>query len=223
MLFDTLAKRKPVSPAPELAAGVREYVEKSLEALSRAKEQRQKKVSLQSVSDAASVCYSAAPVEHKAVELPDAVQKQYSIASRPAKRELLSEDFLAERSHFLEEIMKRRGETFQARLLRMIDERGLTDVQAYKRAGKDKKLFHKIRSNPQYQPSKHTVFAFALGLQLSLDEAKDLLASAGFAFSPGNRFDLIIKYMLENEIYDLYTVDCILYELGEEEYFCCEK
>lgn len=130
--------------------------------------------------------------------------------------------YLAKQERNLESLVFHIGETFQERLLRLIDEKGLTDVQAYKKAGKDKKLFHKIRSNKNYQPSKHTVFAFALALELSLDETKDLLASAGFAFSPSSRFDLIIQYVIEQELYDLYKIDCILYDFGEEQYFTCE-
>lgn len=122
----------------------------------------------------------------------------------------------------LEDIVSNVGETFQQRLLRLIDERGRNDVEVYKGAGKDKKLFYKIKSNINYQPTKHTVFAFALSLQLSLDEMKDLLESAGFALSPSSRFDLIMQYVFEREIYDMYKIDCILYDFGEEHYFSCE-
>lgn len=122
----------------------------------------------------------------------------------------------------LEELMNNVGETFQQRLFRFIDERGRTDVDVYKGACKDKKFFYKIRNNVNYQPTKHTVFAFALSLQLTLDETKDLLASAGFALSPSSRFDLIMQYVIEHEIYDMYKIDCILYDLGEEHFFGCE-
>ena len=122
----------------------------------------------------------------------------------------------------LEELVKNVGETFQQRLFRLIDERGRTDVDVYKGACKDKKFFYKIRNNVNYQPTKHTVFAFALSLRLTLDETKDLLASAGFALSPSSRFDLIMQYVIEHEIYDMYKIDCILYDLGEEHFFSCE-
>lgn len=121
----------------------------------------------------------------------------------------------------IEDIVNNLGETFQQRLFRLIDERGRTDVDVYKGAGKDKKFFYKIRNNVNYQPTKHTVFAFALSLRLTLDETKDLLASAGFALSPSSRFDLIMQYVIEHEIYDMYKIDCILYDLKEEHYFTC--
>lgn len=122
----------------------------------------------------------------------------------------------------LQDIVKNVGETFQQRLFRLMDERGMEEVELYKKACKDKKFFHKIRCNVNYQPSKHTVYAFAFALELSLDETKDLLASAGFAFSPSSQFDLIMQYAFEHKIYDLYKIDCILYDFNEKHYFSCE-
>lgn len=122
----------------------------------------------------------------------------------------------------LDELVNNVGETFQQMLFRLIDEKGREDVEVYKGAGKDKKLFYKIRNNVNYQPTKHTVYAFALSLRLSLDETKDLLQTAGFAMSGSNRFDLIMRYVFEQGIYDLYKIDCILYDFGEEHYFSCE-
>ena len=122
----------------------------------------------------------------------------------------------------LDDLMNNVGETFQQMLFRLIDEKGREDVEVYKGAGKDKKLFYKIRSNVNYQPTKHTVYAFALSLRLSLDETKDLLQTAGYAMSGSNRFDLIMRYVFEQGIYDLYKIDCILYDFGEEHYFSCE-
>ncbi len=123
----------------------------------------------------------------------------------------------------LQELVNNIGETFQQRLLRLISERGMTNVEAYKAAHKDKKFFYKISKNVNYQPTKHTVYAFAVALHLSLDETKDLLASAGLAMSQSSRFDIIMQYVFEHSIYDFYTIDCILYDFAEDEYFfVCE-
>lgn len=126
-------------------------------------------------------------------------------------------------SRSLKDLVDNIGETFQQQLFRLIDERGRDDVSVYKGACKDKKLFHKIRKNVDYQPSKHTVYAFAISLQLSLDETKDLLATAGYAMSPSNKFDVIMRYFFERKIYDMYQIDCVLYDFGEDKNcFSCE-
>ena len=104
-------------------------------------------------------------------------------------------------------------ETFSERLLRLIDESGMTDVEAYKRAGIDRKLFSKIRTDKNYHPKIRVVYAFIFVLQLSLDDAKDLLASAGYSISPASKFDLVMEFCIM-EGYDIDTVNGILYEMG---------
>ncbi len=231
MLFWKLKKKVPVSLDHALAVSVRKYIDKNLrkQLSARSVVYKQTDICMDSLSELQTGMKDTVPGPECKVSLPRSCQEIVAdgkTLQAPKAAESSKQVFLEvpeKRKRSLEEIIRNIGEPFQTRLLRLIDERGLTDTQAYKKAGKDKRLFHKIRSNPAYQPSKHTVFAFALGLELSVDETVDLLASAGFAFSPGSRFDLIVRYALEHGIYDLYTVDCILYELGEEEYFYCQK
>ena len=116
----------------------------------------------------------------------------------------------------LEQILKRRGETFQQKLLRTIDRKGMSDPEVYKRSNIDRKLFSKIRSDVNYNPSKRTVMALIIGLQLNLDEATDLLQKAGYSFSPSSVSDLTVRYCIEQQIYDIHEINCYLFTFGEK-------
>ena len=121
---------------------------------------------------------------------------------------------LEELERRLEERMAHLSDTFPQYLLYLIRQKGLENSDVYKRAIVDKKVFSKIKNNPDYHPQKRTALCLCIGALLSLDEAKDLLARAGYALSPCDKTDIIFAYFIEHGIYDMIELDIQLEEHG---------
>ena len=157
--------------------------------------------------------------EKTEVIFPAAKRPSVSREERPGKKGAAGSaprPFKAEkRKPSLAERIRNIGDNFQTRLFRLIDERGLKDPEVYKAANLDKRLFSKIRSNPKYKPKKETALALSIALKLNIDETVDLLGRAGYALSPSSMTDVIVRYYIESESYNMDDINYELYKHGE--------
>lgn len=111
----------------------------------------------------------------------------------------------------LEDLMKEIDETFSEALIRLIDQKGLKDPEVYKKANIDRKFFNKIKNNKNYKPSKSTCVAFAIALELNLDETRDLIGKAGYALTHSSKFDIIIEYFILEGNYNTFEINEVLF------------
>lgn len=124
------------------------------------------------------------------------------------------DDFWEKNEAALQDRMKHMSDTFSEYLFYLIEERGLTNSEVYKRAIITKQLFSKIKLNPNYHPDKGTAMRLCIGAKLNLDETKDLLSRAGYALSPCNKRDIIFSFFIEHQVYDMIEIDIALEEYG---------
>ena len=115
----------------------------------------------------------------------------------------------------LENLLEETDAGFSETLLKLIDKTGKKDSDIYKKANIDRKLFSKIRNNPDYKPSKTTAIAFAIALELNLDETRDFIARAGFALSHSSKFDIIIEYFISNRNYNMFEINETLFAFDQ--------
>ena len=115
----------------------------------------------------------------------------------------------------LTEMLANLDDTFAVTLLKLIEAKGMQDVECYKRANVSRQTWYKILNERDYKPSKNTVLCFAIALKLSLEETKSLLKTVGFALSKSSKFDVIIEYFLINKIYDIFIINETLFDFDQ--------
>ena len=159
------------------------------------------------------------------------IDENYAAAHTPRRRELLEAEYRAMNdavktppfagaaptaaSKGLDDLIDELDEPFNTALLRLIDTKGKTDAEVYKRANIDRKLFSKIRTGKGYMPGKRTILALAIALELTLPETDDLLERAGYALSHSQKFDVIVEYFIVSGKYDIFEINEVLFKYDQ--------
>ncbi|MDR7074351.1 hypothetical protein [Fictibacillus barbaricus] len=148
------------------------------------------------------------------LELQEYIEQHFIYESSFKYSECMEQELILDSIHFeLDEFVNNhRKKTLQELLFSFIDKRDVKDSYVYKKAGIDRKLFSKIRSSSDYRPSKNTIIALALALELNEDDFDELLESGGYSLSDSDTSDLVIKFCLEKKIYNVMQVnECLDY------------
>ena len=158
------------------------------------------------------------------------IDENYVDARRSHRREMLAVEYEAmsdamtapsygavpmAASKGLEDLIDELDEPFNTTLFRLIDAKGKTDAEVYKRANIDRKLFSKIRTGKGYMPGKRTILALAIALELTLDETGDLLKRAGYALSHSQKFDVIVEFFIVSGRYDIFEINEVLFKYDQ--------
>lgn len=145
-------------------------------------------------------------------DIEDFLMEKYETSKQVMLFQTVSPDVLSEMP--LQDIIATQKETFQDKLFETIKDKNLDEVEIYKRGNISRQLFSKIRSEKDYHPTKNTVFALAIGMELTIDETSELLDAAGYVFTSTSKTDLIIQYFMYHKNYNIFAINEVLDKYG---------
>ena len=115
----------------------------------------------------------------------------------------------------LEGMLRHTDAGFAETLLKLIDKTGKKDSEIYNRANVSRQHFSKIRNNPDYRPTKPTAIAFAIALELDMEQTMDLIGRAGYTLTNSSKFDVIIRFFIESKNYNMMDINTALFEFDQ--------